>query len=104
MIVDGGFFAANMAKVAEGGYVPLLLASAVYGVMWIWHRGASAVHNQVVAEQTPSEVFVAELQIGPHPARAGLCGVPHPRQGGHAAGHCHGTCARTVRCTNMCSP
>jgi len=44
--------------------VPLLLASAVYGVMWIWHRGATAVHAQVVAEQTPTEVFVAELQSG----------------------------------------
>ena len=41
MVVDGGFFAANMAKVLEGGYVPLLLAAAVYGVMWIWHRGAT---------------------------------------------------------------
>jgi len=64
MIVDGGFFAANMAKVLQGGYVPLLLASAVYGAMWIWHRGATAVHNQVVAEQTPTETFVAELQSG----------------------------------------
>ena len=26
VIVDGGFFAANMAKVLDGGYVPLLLA------------------------------------------------------------------------------
>jgi KUP system potassium uptake protein len=64
MIVDGGFFVANMAKVLQGGYIPLLLASAVYSVMWIWHRGATAVHNQVVAEQTPTEVFVAELQLG----------------------------------------
>jgi KUP system potassium uptake protein len=64
MIVDGGFFIANMAKVLQGGYIPLLLASAVYSVMWIWHRGATAVHNQVVAEQTPTEVFVAELKLG----------------------------------------
>ena len=64
MIVDGGFFAANMAKVLQGGYVPLLLAAAVYAVMWIWHRGAAAVHDQVVAEQTPTEEFVAELQSG----------------------------------------
>ena len=28
-------------KIAEGGYVPLLLAAAVYGVMWIWHSGAA---------------------------------------------------------------
>jgi hypothetical protein len=30
-------------KVAEGGYVPLALATAVYLVMWVWHRGAAAV-------------------------------------------------------------
>ncbi len=64
MIVDGGFFVANMAKVLQGGYVPLLLASAVYGVMWVWHRGAGAVHNRVIAEQTPTEEFVAEMQSG----------------------------------------
>ncbi len=64
LIVDAGFFAANMAKVLDGGYVPLLLASAVYGLMWVWHRGAVAVHNQVVAELTPTEEFVAELRTG----------------------------------------
>jgi KUP system potassium uptake protein len=64
MIVDGGFFAANMAKVLEGGYIPLLLAGAVYGVMWIWHSGALAVHDSVVAEQTPNAEFLATLQSG----------------------------------------
>jgi KUP system potassium uptake protein len=64
LIVDAGFFAANMAKVFEGGYVPLLLASAVYGTMWIWHRGAVAVHDNVVAEQTPLAVFIAQLHSG----------------------------------------
>ncbi len=33
------FFLANLTKVAEGGYVPLLLALVVYMLMWIWHRG-----------------------------------------------------------------
>ena len=42
LVVDAGFFAANLAKVLEGGYVPLLLAALVYGVMWIWHRGVVA--------------------------------------------------------------
>ena len=32
-IVDAAFLAANLAKIADGGYVPLLLAAAVYGVM-----------------------------------------------------------------------
>src|SRR6202042_1732298 len=37
LMIDGAFFLANLSKVAEGGYVPLLLAVGVYGVMWIWH-------------------------------------------------------------------
>src|SRR5262244_3631890 len=39
-LVDAAFFAANLMKVAEGGYVPLILAALVYGVMLIWHIGA----------------------------------------------------------------
>jgi len=36
MIVDGAFFLANLVKWRKGGYVPLLLASGTYGLMWIW--------------------------------------------------------------------
>src|ERR1700727_2389268 len=32
VVVDAGFFAANSVKIADGGYVPLLLASIVYGL------------------------------------------------------------------------
>ncbi|HKI15374.1 MAG TPA: potassium transporter Kup [Roseiarcus sp.] len=64
IIIDFSFFAANMAKVMDGGWVPLLLASIVYGVMWIWHRGAAAVHDRVVAEQTPLTAMVEQLHSG----------------------------------------
>ena len=64
LIVDGAFLAANLAKVMQGGWVPLLLASIVYGVMWIWHRGATAVRDQVVAQQTPLSAMIAELHSG----------------------------------------
>jgi KUP system potassium uptake protein len=43
LAVDSAFFLANLTKIAEGGYVPLILAISVYGVMWIWHRGAAAI-------------------------------------------------------------
>ena len=68
MIVDGGFLAANLAKVLDGGYVPLLLAIVVYGVMWIWHRGALAAHDAVVADQVPTSELMKQLQTG-HIAR-----------------------------------
>jgi KUP system potassium uptake protein len=62
IVVDAGFFAANSMKIAEGGYVPLLLAACVYSVMLIWHRGTVAVGHQV--EQTPLPVadFLADLK------------------------------------------
>jgi K+ transporter len=33
LVVDTTFFAANLTKVLEGGYVPLILAGLVYFVM-----------------------------------------------------------------------
>src|SRR5215831_18659234 len=57
LVVDFGFFTANVTKVLEGGYVPLLLAVAVYGIMWIWHRGTSAVRARVLADQVPLKKF-----------------------------------------------
>ncbi len=62
--VDGSFFAANMAKVRQGGWVPLLLASIVYGVMWIWHRGAMAVQTRVDSELTPLSDLIEQLESG----------------------------------------
>jgi KUP system potassium uptake protein len=61
VIVDTGFFAANSTKIAEGGYVPLLLAAIVYGTMLIWHRGSEAVAHRLA--QTPISVseFLAEI-------------------------------------------
>jgi KUP system potassium uptake protein len=61
LTVDGAFFLANLTKIAEGGYVPLLLATAVYGVMWIWHRGAAAVSMRMHEALTPVPDFIAKI-------------------------------------------
>jgi len=62
LLVDAAFFAANLVKVLDGGYVPLLLAAGVYGVMMIWHRGTLAVSHAVSEKLTPVADFLAELQ------------------------------------------
>ncbi len=41
--LDSAFVLANIAKIGEGGYVPILLALAVYAVMWLWHKGREAL-------------------------------------------------------------
>ncbi len=62
LVVDSAFFLANAAKVAEGGYVPLLLAVAVYGLMWIWHRGMAAVSARIHEFLIPIPDFIAKIR------------------------------------------
>jgi len=62
VIVDGAFFAANLTKVADGGYVPLLLAAGVYGLMWIWHRGVAAVSARLHESLLPVPQFLKDLE------------------------------------------
>ena len=86
VIIDGAFLAANLAKVMQGGWVPLLLASLVYGVMWIWHRGAVEVQRSVEAELTPLSFAPRKTAWGRGRARARHGRILHPRQGSDAAG------------------
>jgi KUP system potassium uptake protein len=61
LVVDSAFFLANLTKIAEGGYVPLILAISVYGVMWIWHRGAVAISMRMHEALVPVQDFLAGL-------------------------------------------
>lgn len=61
LVIDAAFFLANLTKIAEGGYVPLILAILVYGVMWIWHRGASAVSMRMHETLIPVPEFMADV-------------------------------------------
>jgi KUP system potassium uptake protein len=62
LVVDAGFFVANMTKVVEGGYVPLILAALVYGVMWIWHHGSMAVVQNLSERVMPVKEFLSSLE------------------------------------------
>ena len=70
-VVDLAFFLANLAKIFEGGYVPLLLAAVIYGLMMIWHRGATVVAARMRDSVIPIEDFVAELASGKIPRTPG---------------------------------
>jgi KUP system potassium uptake protein len=62
LCVDVTFFAANLVKIAEGGYVPLLLAAVVYGLMLIWHRGTAAVVRAASQTLIPVSEFLADIR------------------------------------------
>ena len=67
LIVDSAFFLANLTKIAEGGYVPLILAVSVYGVMWIWHRGAAAIAVRMHEALIPVSEFMKKISAASVP-------------------------------------
>jgi KUP system potassium uptake protein len=62
LVVDSAFFLANLTKIAEGGYVPLMLAISIYAVMWIWHRGAAAVSDRMREALIPVDQFLERIK------------------------------------------
>jgi KUP system potassium uptake protein len=62
LVIDAAFFASNTLKIFEGGYVPLVLAAAVYTMMYVWHRGADAVTARIHESLVPLDTFMAKLE------------------------------------------
>jgi len=60
--IDASFFLANLTKLAQGGYIPMLLATLVYGVMFIWHQGSVTVAHRLREEKIPVEQFMRSLK------------------------------------------
>jgi KUP system potassium uptake protein len=67
LVVDSAFFLANLTKIAEGGYVPLVLAISIYGVMWVWHRGAAAVTSRMREALIPVGDFMERIKAAKVP-------------------------------------
>ncbi len=53
LLVDVIFLGANLMKVLEGGYVPLLIAALVVMVMWTWVRGTAVLARKDRQEDVP---------------------------------------------------
>jgi len=47
LIVDLSFFGANMLKIPEGGWFPLLIGGSVYVIMATWKRGRTILGNRI---------------------------------------------------------
>jgi KUP system potassium uptake protein len=62
LVIDAAFFVSNSLKIVDGGYVPLVLAAAVYTMMYVWHRGADAVTARIHESLVPLDTFMAKLE------------------------------------------
>ena len=59
LVIDGAFFGANIIKVWQGGWLPLMLAGAIYTVLLTWKRGRRILAERIQREARPLEAFIA---------------------------------------------
>jgi len=62
LVVDCGFLGSNMAKVAQGGWVPLLVAFFVFAIMTTWREGRNALAAHFAPASIPFEALITDLK------------------------------------------
>ena len=65
LAVDLTFFAANITKIAHGGWFPLAVGAAVFTLMSTWQRGRQLLGAELRERLIPLELFLAQLLSDP---------------------------------------
>jgi KUP system potassium uptake protein len=76
--VELTFLAANLSKVAHGGWLPLVIAVVVFTVMTTWRRGREIVAGNRRKQEGPLREFVDDLYVRGLPRVPGTAVFPHP--------------------------
>src|SRR6201999_70973 len=65
LLIDATFLGANLLKVAEGGWMPLVLGGLVMTVMYTWRRGSRLLFEKTRKSEVPLDPLVASLERKP---------------------------------------
>jgi KUP system potassium uptake protein len=63
LIVDLGFFTANVNKIISGGWFPLAVAAVVFAIMTTWRRGRAELARNLAAAMMPIDLFMEDLAL-----------------------------------------
>ncbi len=74
------FCAANLTKVATGGWLPLLIATTVAALMFTWARGQVIVTERRQSKEGPLQPFLDELHANPMMRVPGTAVFLHPNK------------------------
>jgi KUP system potassium uptake protein len=61
LIIDFAFFAANLLKITQGGWMPLTFGATIFIVMISWRAGIDAMRQKLVLMTEPTEHFFRRL-------------------------------------------
>jgi KUP system potassium uptake protein len=65
VVIDSMFLAANLLKLLDGAWVPLLFAGVVVLTMWTWRRGTRILANKTRRTEVPLDTLVRSLEKKP---------------------------------------
>jgi KUP system potassium uptake protein len=65
LCVDVPFFAANMLKIRFGGWVPLVIAAAIFLLMTTWQRGREILAKRMQEKTVALKMLLADLAAEP---------------------------------------
>lgn len=57
LIVDGAYFAANLVKIPDGGWFPLVVGLAAFTLLTTWARGRKLMRERMHETALPIEIF-----------------------------------------------
>ena len=64
LVIDLAFFSANLLKIAEGGFVPLLAGAVMFAVMSTWRQGVAALRAAGAERVVAPDRFLKRLAEG----------------------------------------
>jgi KUP system potassium uptake protein len=89
LTIDLAFFGANVLKIPDGGWVPLLIGICIFTLMLTWKTGRYLVYSRLKTEAMAIEPFIEAVGAHPPPRVPGtaLFMTPNPEGVPHAMLH-----------------
>ena len=64
IVVDFAFFSANIIKVLDGGWFPLLLGTGIFILLSTWKKGRALLYERLRQDSMPLDAFLPSLDHG----------------------------------------
>ncbi|RVI99150.1 potassium transporter Kup, partial [Sinorhizobium medicae] len=62
LVLELFFLGANLFKIHDGGYVPILIAGTLMTTMWTWRKGVSLLREKTARQDIPLSQFMAMVE------------------------------------------
>ena len=85
LVIDFAFFSANILKIPDGGWFPILIGSVIFVLMTTWKKGRALLYKILNGEAIEINSFISSIGANPPPRVEGTAifltpnpdGVPH---------------------------